>query len=172
MRLFSWFVDTRDPADEVRRLLAREVPEVRSGIVQIRAIGRLPGTLTKIAVASTDASIDAVGACVGARGARIQSIVRRLGGERIDLMPWKADAERLLRFAIAPLQIVTLSIDRPRKLTSVTVYPPDPTTWIPPLEAIQFTASQLTGTHIDIRVVGEGVRMPPMPSVPPPRTGH
>ena len=152
MRLLDWFVGTRHPADEVRRLLAREVPEVRSGIVQIRAIGRLPGTLTKIAVASTDPSVDAIGACVGARGARIQSIVRQLGGERIDLIPWQADAERLLRFAILPLRIVTISVEGPRKIASVTVDRPDPAMWIPPIEAIQFAASQLTGTQLDIRV--------------------
>jgi N utilization substance protein A len=150
--LLSWFVGTRDPADEVRRLLAREVPEVGSGIVQIRAIGRLPGTLTRIAGASTNSSIDAVGACVGAQGARIQSIVRQLGGERIDLIPWQADAERLFRFASAPLRIVTLSIDSPRKLASVTVDRPDPIMRLPPLEAIQFAASQLTGLQIDIRL--------------------
>src|SRR5690606_35990727 len=74
----------------VAALFRLEVPEIQQGIVEIRAGAREVGSRTKIAVFSRDDSIDAVGACVGVKGARVQAVVNELGGERIDIVPWSS----------------------------------------------------------------------------------
>ena len=78
----------------VESLFKSEVPEINEGIVEIMGISRDPGGRTKIAVSSTDSDIDPVGACVGMRGSRVQNIIQELKGEKIDIVPWSADAAR------------------------------------------------------------------------------
>src|SRR3712207_8278904 len=75
----------------VKALFKLEVPEIQSGIVEIRAGAREVGSRTKIAVFSRDDSIDPVGACVGLKGSRVQTVVNELGGERIDIVPWRSE---------------------------------------------------------------------------------
>ena len=94
-----------DPDDSLVELFAREVPEVASGVVEIRAVARIPGRRAKVALYSHDPGVDATGACVGVRGSRIQRIVEQLNGERIDLFPWSATPERLIKLALAPANI-------------------------------------------------------------------
>jgi transcription termination/antitermination protein NusA len=86
----------------VRRLFELEVTEIADGTVRIDAFAREPGYRTKIAVTSTDPKVDPVGACVGARGARVKSIVRELGGEKIDIIPYHADPKEMLFEALKP----------------------------------------------------------------------
>ena len=86
----------------VRRLFELEVTEIADGTVIIEAISREPGYRTKIAVSSRDPRVDPVGACVGARGARVKSIVRELGGEKIDIIRYYSDTTRMLEEAIKP----------------------------------------------------------------------
>jgi N utilization substance protein A len=86
----------------VRRLFELEVTEIADGTVKIEAFAREPGYRTKIAVTSTDPKVDPVGACVGARGARVKSIVRELGGEKIDIIPYHADTKEMLIEALKP----------------------------------------------------------------------
>lgn len=89
----------------VKSLFETEVPEVAEGIVEIRAVARDPGVRTKIAVYSTDSDVDPVGACVGMKGSRVQSVVQELRGEKIDIVLWDADPARFVCNAIAPAQV-------------------------------------------------------------------
>ncbi|MEM9160800.1 MAG: transcription termination factor NusA [Verrucomicrobiota bacterium] len=93
---------TRSNAKFVRRLFELEVTEIADGTVKIEAFAREPGYRTKIAVSSTDQKVDPVGACVGARGARVKSIVRELGGEKIDIIRYFADPKEMVLEALKP----------------------------------------------------------------------
>ncbi|MCB1104467.1 MAG: transcription termination/antitermination protein NusA, partial [Cephaloticoccus sp.] len=86
----------------VRRLFELEVTEIADGTVKIEAFAREPGYRTKIAVTSTDPKVDPVGACVGARGARVKTIVRELGGEKIDIIRYFADPREMIIEALKP----------------------------------------------------------------------
>src|SRR5919112_3843955 len=89
----------------VKALFKLEVPEIQQNIVEIRATAREVGSRTKIAVFSRDDSIDPVGACVGLKGSRVQTVVNELGGERIDIVPWSSDPERFAKLALAPARV-------------------------------------------------------------------
>ncbi|MFH1008663.1 MAG: transcription termination factor NusA [Candidatus Latescibacterota bacterium] len=89
----------------LEKLLQIEVPEIYEGIVAVKAIARVPGERSKIAVSSTDNRVDPVGACVGMKGTRVQSIVRELSNERIDIIPWDPEPEVFLRRALSPAEV-------------------------------------------------------------------
>jgi N utilization substance protein A len=86
----------------VRRLFELEVAEISDGTVRIESMAREPGYRTKIAVSSADPKVDPVGACVGARGARVKSIVRELGGEKVDIIKYESDPQAMLTEALKP----------------------------------------------------------------------
>lgn len=89
----------------LKLLFAQEVPEIQEGIVEIRAVAREPGTRSKIAVVSNDDRVDAVGSCVGMKGSRVQAVTRELAGERIDIVPWSAEASLLISRALSPAEV-------------------------------------------------------------------
>jgi len=95
----------------LKRLFELEVPEIDDGIIEIKAISREPGERSKVVVYSSDRRIDAVGACVGMKGNRIQSIVRELNGEKIDIINWSEKPELLISRALAPANPINLLID-------------------------------------------------------------
>ena len=105
----------------VRRLFELEVAEIQDGTVIIEAIAREPGYRTKIAVSSKDSKVDPVGACVGARGARVKSIVRELGGEKIDIVKYSSDPLELLHEAIKPAVPLNIKVDEAGKRISFEV---------------------------------------------------
>src|SRR5437879_6975219 len=92
---------SRTHPDFLRRLFESEVPEIAESIVEIKAVAREAGARSKISVYSTDPRVDAVGSCVGLTGTRVQRIVRELGGERIDIVPWSADPAVFVSRALA-----------------------------------------------------------------------
>lgn len=96
---------SRTHPDFVRRLFELEIPEIADGTIQIKALAREAGYRTKVAVASVDPKVDAVGACVGMRGARIKNINSELGGERIDIVRWNDSLMVLIPNALAPAEI-------------------------------------------------------------------
>jgi N utilization substance protein A len=98
----------------LERLFEKEIPEIEDGVIEIKAISRIPGDRSKVVVFSSDRRIDAVGACVGMRGSRIQSIVRELNGEKIDIINWSEQPEILITRALAPAKPVNLYIDEER----------------------------------------------------------
>lgn len=105
----------------VAELFKLEVPEINDGIVEIKSIVRQPGERTKIAVISNDSSIDPVGACVGMKGTRVQSIVRELRGERIDIIPWTDDPRMLIARALSPATVDRIGINEEDKTAMVVV---------------------------------------------------
>lgn len=105
----------------VRRLFELEVTEIADGTVSIASISREPGYRTKIAVTTTDNKVDPVGACVGARGARVKSIVRELNGEKIDIIRFSANPLELLAEAIKPAEPKNVQIDQLNKRISFEV---------------------------------------------------
>ena len=90
----------------VKRLFENEVPEIKQGIVLVKGVARDPGQRTKIAIYSEDPSIDAVGACVGTKGARVNAIVSELGGEKIDIIPWSENPLEFIASALSPARVI------------------------------------------------------------------
>lgn len=93
------------------QLFAQEVPEVYEGVIQIVSVARDPGSRAKIAVYSSDSSIDPVGACVGMRGSRVQAVVNELQGERIDIIPYTEDMGTFIVNALQPAEVTKVVID-------------------------------------------------------------
>jgi transcription termination/antitermination protein NusA len=95
----------------IKRLFELEVPEIADGVVEIKACAREPGARTKIAVWSNDNNVDPVGACVGARGARVRMVVNELRGEKIDIVPYSDDAPDFVAKALSPAKVKEVRID-------------------------------------------------------------
>ena len=105
----------------VHRLLEAEVPEIKAGTVQVRAIAREPGLRTKIAVSSTEPGLDPVGACVGPKGVRHRAILSELSNEHIDIVPWSDDPEAFVAAALGPAKVEKVTIDRVTRTATVLV---------------------------------------------------
>ncbi|MBR2498938.1 MAG: transcription termination/antitermination protein NusA [Clostridia bacterium] len=99
-------VVSRTAVGLVKRLFENEVPEIKQGIVTVKGVAREAGQRTKIAIASEDASVDAIGACVGNKGARVNAIVAELGGEKIDIIPWSENPLEYISRALSPARVV------------------------------------------------------------------
>ncbi|MGQ9678902.1 MAG: transcription termination factor NusA [bacterium] len=96
---------SRTHPEFLRKLLAREVPEIKEGVVEIKAIARAPGFRSKVAVASLDEKIDPIGACVGYRKSRIENIIKELSGEKIDIIQWSRDIQIFIARALGPAKV-------------------------------------------------------------------
>lgn len=105
----------------VRGLFENEVPEIRSGLVEIKNVAREPGQRTKIAIYSSDSSIDAVGACVGPRGARVNAVVEELHGEKIDIILWSEDPLEYIAKALSPAKVLKVSALEGEQIAKVVV---------------------------------------------------
>ena len=105
----------------VKRLFEMEVPEIASGTVQIKFIAREAGNRTKMAVTSTDALIDPVGACVGPRGIRVDKVVSELKNEKIDIIKWSTDPAEFVANALNPAHVVSVYISEKEKICRVVV---------------------------------------------------
>ena len=134
----------------VRRLFELEVTEIADGTVKIEAFAREPGYRTKIAVTSTDPKVDPVGACVGARGARVKSIVRELGGEKIDIIPYHADTKEMLMEALKPAVPREIILDEKSKRILVRVVNDDLAVAIGRKGQNARLTSRLVGWRLDI----------------------
>ena len=99
-------VVSRTAVGLVKRLFENEVPEIKQGIVTVKGVAREAGQRTKIAIASEDPSVDAIGACVGNKGARVNAIVAELGGEKIDIIPWSENPLEYISRALSPARVV------------------------------------------------------------------
>ncbi len=105
----------------VRRLFEQEVPEIGAGIVEIVNIAREAGSRTKMAVTSHDSNIDAVGACVGQRGTRVQSVITELNGEKIDIIEWSADITDFISSSLSPARVIRVVLDEEEQSARVIV---------------------------------------------------
>lgn len=145
-------VISRTHPDFVRRLFEKEVPEIFDGIVEVKSISREAGSRTKIAVFSEDSEVDAVGACIGTRGARVGSIVDELGGEKIDIVPYSEDPAEFIAAALSPANVISVEIaDDGTKACKATVPDSQLSLAIGNKGQNVRLAAKLTGWKIDIR---------------------
>jgi N utilization substance protein A len=112
---------SRSHPNFVRRLFEAEVNEISDRTVEIRAIAREAGFRTKVAVWSNDPKVDPVGACVGMRGARVKNIVRELNNEKVDIIRWSEDPAELVREALKPAELRSITVDQESHTVHVTV---------------------------------------------------
>ena len=103
-------VISRTHPDLVKRLFETEVPEIYDGTVEIKAVSREAGSRTKLAVVSHNPDVDAIGACIGARGSRVSSIVEELGGEKIDIVEYSDDPAKFIASALSPADVVSVTV--------------------------------------------------------------
>jgi N utilization substance protein A len=147
----SQIVLSRTCIEMLTKLFEQEVPEIYEGIVTIQAAAREPGGRSKIAVASRDSDVDPVGACVGMKGSRVQSVVQELRGERIDIVPWSPDPARYVCSALSPAAVSKVIIDDAEKSMDVIVPDDQLSLAIGRKGQNVRLAVQLTGWKIDIK---------------------
>jgi len=135
----------------VKRLFEMEVPEIATGIVQIKSIAREAGSRTKMAVASMDAMIDPVGACVGPRGRRVDKVVRELKNEKIDIIKWSQDPAEFVANALNPAHVVSVFVSDKEKICRVVVPDNQLSLAIGKEGQNARLAAKLTGWKIDIK---------------------
>ncbi len=135
----------------LKRLFEIEVPEIYEGIVEIKAIAREAGARSKVAVISRDRNVDAVGACVGPKGSRVQSIVDELRGEKIDIVPWASDSAIFVASALSPAKVIRVEITEETK-TALVIVPDNQLSLAIGKEGQNARlAAKLTGWRIDIK---------------------
>ena len=132
------------------KLFQMEVPEIYDGIITLKAVARDPGSRAKIAVISSDSSVDPVGACVGMRGSRVQAVVGELQGEKIDIIPWSPDAASFIVNALQPAEVAKVVLDEDAERIEVVVPDDQLSLAIGRRGQNVRLASQLTGWDIDI----------------------
>jgi len=141
---------SRTHPDFLKALFKLEVPEIDEGIVHIVIAAREPGHRSKIAVISDDSDIDPVGACVGMRGARVQSVVLELRGEKIDIIAWNPDSARFVCNALAPAEVLRVIIDKSNQSMEVVVSDEQLSLAIGKQGQNVRLASKLTGWKLDV----------------------
>jgi N utilization substance protein A len=135
----------------VKELFKLEVPEIADGIVEIKACAREPGHRTKIAVWSNDSNVDPVGACVGARGARVRQVVNELRGEKIDIIPFSDDPHELVAKALSPAKVQEVRFDEDLGIAEVIVSDHQLSLAIGREGQNARLAARLTGWRVDIK---------------------
>jgi N utilization substance protein A len=139
----------------VLRLFEQEVPEIQDNTITIQAISRDPGSRSKIAVISTDPSVDPVGACVGMRGARVQAVVNELHGEKIDIIEWTDDPAAFVVNALAPAEIERVLVDESTNTIEVAVKEENLAIAIGRRGQNVRLASELSGWNIELMSTGQ-----------------
>ena len=142
---------SRTHPELVKRLFESEVTEVKDGIVEIKSIAREAGSRTKIAVCSNDPDVDAVGACVGMNGARVNAIVNELRGEKIDIINWNENPAMLIENALSPAKVISVIADAEEKSAKVVVPDYQLSLAIGKEGQNARLAARLTGFKIDIK---------------------
>ncbi|MBD5132277.1 MAG: transcription termination/antitermination protein NusA [Clostridiales bacterium] len=142
---------TRTAPGFVRKLFEIEVPEIASGVVAIKGIVREAGLRTKMAVHANDSGVDAVGACVGNRGARVNSIISEVGGEKIDIIPWHEDPLEYIARALLPAKVVMVEAKEDERVARVVVMDDQLSLAIGREGVNARLAAKLTGWKIDIK---------------------
>ncbi len=144
---------SRTHRDLLRRLMEQEIPEVRDGTVEIKAISREPGARSKVAVMATLPGVDPVGSCVGMRGLRIQNIVTELAGEKIDVVEWSGNLRAYISNALGPAKVQSVILEEDSNIKTAIVIVPDRQLSLAIGKAGQNArlAAKLTGWRIDIK---------------------
>src|SRR3989338_2177439 len=152
---------SRSHPDVVRRLFEIEVPEVFNGVIEIKAIAREAGSRSKIAVTSLQEGVDPIGACVGQRGTRVQTVMSELGGEKIDIIEWSEDSVKFIANALSPAKILNVVLDENNKEAKVGVMEDQLSLAIGKAGQNVRLAARLTGWKIDI--AGQNLEAEPSP---------
>lgn len=142
---------SRTHPELVKRLFEAEVTEIKDGIVEIKAISREAGSRTKMAVWSNDENVDAVGACVGINGARVNAVVEELRGEKIDIINWNENPALLIENALSPAKVICVAADEDEKSAQVIVPDYQLSLAIGKEGQNARLAARLTGYKIDIK---------------------
>jgi N utilization substance protein A len=135
----------------IKRLFELEVPEISNGVVEIKACAREPGHRTKIAVWSNDPNVDPVGACVGARGARVRMVTNELRGEKVDIVPYSDDPAEFVARALQPARVKEVRLDEATGTATVVVHDFQLSLAIGKEGQNARLAARLTGWRIDIK---------------------
>jgi N utilization substance protein A len=135
----------------IKRLFELEVPEIAAGVVEIKACAREPGHRTKIAVWSNDPSVDPVGACVGARGARVRMVTNELRGEKVDIVPYSEDPAEFVARALQPAKVKEVRLDEESGTATAVVHDFQLSLAIGKEGQNARLAARLTGWRIDIK---------------------
>lgn len=141
---------SRTHGNLIRKLLELEIPEIKSGLVEVKSIAREPGIRSKVAVRSKDEKIDPIGSCVGQKGVRVQNVMDELNGERIDIIGWSEDMEEYIKTALAPAKVSVIKLSPGDKRAKVYVQPDQRPLAIGKQGQNVRLASILTGWEIDI----------------------
>lgn len=158
------FVSRTHP-DLVKRLFEQEVPEIYDGTVEIMSIVREAGDRTKMAVRSTDDSIDAVGTCVGPKGQRVQAVVNELHGENMDIVAWEENPADYIANALNPAEVLNVVFDEANDHNCVVIVPDDQLSLaIGKKGQNARLAAKLTGYRIDIERESEADNIPDQPA--------
>lgn len=144
---------TRSHPDFLKKLFELEVPEIAEKIIEIKGVAREPGERAKIAVYSSDPSVDPVGACVGIKGSRVQAVVQELRGERIDIITWTPDEPSFVARALSPAEVSRVVVDEDNHSMEVIVADDQLSLAIGRRGQNVKLASKLSGWKIDVRSV-------------------
>ena len=147
----------------VKRLFEMEVPEIAAGVVQIRSIAREAGSRTKMAVSSSDAVIDPVGACVGQRGSRVDKVVEELKNEKIDIIKWSPDPAEFVANALNPAHVLSVFVAEREKACRVVVPDNQLSLAIGKEGQNARLAAKLTGWKIDIKSQSQAAELMNLP---------
>lgn len=147
----------------VKRLFEMEVPEIAAGVVQIRSIAREAGSRTKMAVSSSDAVIDPVGACVGQRGSRVDKVVEELKNEKIDIIKWSPDPAEFVANALNPAHVLSVFVAEREKACRVVVPDNQLSLAIGKEGQNARLAAKLTGWKIDIKSQSQAAELMNIP---------
>lgn len=142
---------SRTHPELIKRLFEQEVPEIHDGIVMIKSIAREAGSRSKMAVYSRDPMVDALGACVGPSGNRVNAIVKELGGEKIDIVIWSQEPSKFIAMALSPSEVDRVDVDEEGRTASVVVPDSQLSLAIGKEGQNARLAAKLTGYKIDIK---------------------
>jgi len=155
---------SRADPEFVQKLFAREVPEISSKSVEIKAIAREPGVRTKIAVFSSQNGVDPVGSCVGQKGVRVQAVTNEIGGERVDVITWNDDPAELIKASLSPADGLVVTLNKDTKIATVKA-PEDQLSMAIGKDGqnVRLTA-KLTGYRIEVEGNGETLEVSAEPN--------
>lgn len=146
---------SRKSEEILKKIFYLEIPEISNGLVELKAVAREAGSRSKVAIYTEAENVDPVGSCVGQRGARIQTIISELGGEKVDIIEYNDDPEKFVANALAPAKIISIEIDDKQRKAVVKVSPDKLSLAIGKNGQNVRLAAHLTGWKIDIIEAGE-----------------
>ncbi len=157
---------SRTAPELVKRLFEEQVPEIRQGLVQVKAISREPGQRTKIAIYSEDSKIDPVGACVGNKGCRVNAVVEELGGEKIDIILWSENPLEFIAKSLAPSPVTSVTCKDENEKTAMVIVPDEKLSLAIGREGQNARlAARLTGWKIDVKSQSKAAELNLLPTL-------